>query len=188
MLKYTLSLLAVVALGTLPVVAQTAPLSTEKGAIPQSSPDPHSSDRSALTYALQDSVAEVSLCKLALSKTSNSAVRSFANRMIAEHTAMIGQVQQLGGQNGMGAMPLEPSDEGMIELAHLNRYAGHQFDEEFLHAQIEDHRGDIDTLRAAMEASQSNAVKTWAKQTLNQLDTHLELANDTLNVVEASNS
>lgn len=168
---------SVLALGALACIT-AAPLSAQTSA--QSSLS--ASDQAALRYTITDSVSEIDVCKLALSKTSSPAVRDFANAMISQHTQIEDQAQQLGRQMGVG-IPLQESVEGPIDLAYLSKFSGKRFDEEFLHQQVEDHTNDISTLRNALQASQNDRVKDLLLPTIDKLDNHLRMANDAWNQI-----
>ena len=181
-MKYTASLLAVAALGIAPVLAQGA-----AGSLP-AQPDTRSGEKGAVTYIVQDSVADVQLANLALRKSQNPAARAFAQTLVADHTKGAAQAMQVAAAIGDSDAQLKPSDEGLIEEAHLARYSGTQFEQEWLQREVSMHQNDIDTVRDAMEISTTAAVRQLELATLRIDETHLRLANAALDEVERSSA
>ncbi|MBV9438557.1 MAG: DUF4142 domain-containing protein, partial [Candidatus Eremiobacteraeota bacterium] len=86
------AVLVLAALASAPVLAQPS--------VPPGQPSAQSADRGAVGYVVQDSVGEVQLARLALSKTQSASVRAFAQRMITDHSAAAQQGFALAKQIG----------------------------------------------------------------------------------------
>lgn len=168
-------------LGTLAFALSAAP------AFAQGTASANQADTAVLKYLMQDSVGEIQQCQLAQQKSSNSAVKSLATRLSDDHKRMITQLESQAKQMGV-TLQEQPSDEAQIELAHLSRYSGQQFDEAFLRGQLQDHRNDVDTVRHAMEATTNAAMKTFDDQALKTLESHIGLVNATMDQVEGGAS
>ena len=155
-------------------------------AIPSAEPSAHAAEAAIAEYVVQDSVGEVQICRYALAKTQSAAVRDFANTMITDHTRIAVQAQALGHQLGASDLALKPSQDAQIMLAKLGRTPASQFDMDFLHAQIDDHRNDIDQLRTALEATPDGAAKQFEEAMLPQYEQHLSLAQKAMDTLAAS--
>ena len=174
-----LSVIALTALGTAPVLAQTG----SSGSLP-AQPQTHMADKAAVTFIASDSVGDVQLANLALQKSQTAAVRSFAQTMVADHTKSALQAMDLAKRIGASSAKLEPSDEILIAEQHLARYKGYEFDEEWLKHEITAHQNDIDTIRDAMEVASDNGVMQFELSTLQTDEKHLALANSAFDEVE----
>ncbi|HET9029052.1 MAG TPA: DUF4142 domain-containing protein [Candidatus Aquilonibacter sp.] len=132
-----------------------------------------------LTYAVQDSVGEISLCEMAEQKSSNADVKSFCTKAIADHKNMIAQADQLAKQINV-TIKQKPSAQSVTEKAELQKKSSSDFDEDFMRGQVQDHRNDITAARAALESVDNAQIKSLAQSSLSTLETHLKLANATL--------
>ncbi len=163
-----------------------APVAGAAQTIPAGAPSPQKAQQGILSYAIEDSVAEVQLCQLALQKSQTPAVRTFAQHMIESHAQMVRQAVPLARQaGGSETAEIEPSDDGMVKLAYLSCYSGHAFDEDFMRMQVEDHMNDIGIFRNALETLGTGPVAQFAQATLPQLEDHLRMAQSARDAVAA---
>ena len=149
-------------------------------------PTTSAAEGALVRYVVADSVAEIALCRLALTKTQNAGVRQFAQRMIADHTRMVSEAMALGRTMNVSELKREPSEEGTVSYVHLSRYSGKMFDENFMLANVDDHLADIETLRHAMEITRTPALHAYETELLPQFETHLRLAQRASDAVAAS--
>ncbi len=128
-----------------------------------------------LQEAEQDSIAEIKVCKLALEKSKNSAVRNFAQRMITDHSRMNREIQHLAQGKGV-KMPDKPSVAQRAIYATLSATWGGVFDREFMSHNVSDHETDVKDFRAQSENGDDPEVRKFAATGLKTLETHLRLA------------
>ncbi len=163
---------------TLAVIAMTIPVGAKA--------DPKSADAAMAQYLVSDSQAEIDLCRLALRKSKNAAVQTFAKKMIADHTAAIAASTALARSQRLGTLDTKPAEDGVIEMNHLARYSGHMFDENFLEHNQEDHTSDIETVRHEAEITKNPAVRAFDDKQLAVLQSHLLLVEQTMDQVAQS--
>ncbi|HEY0614245.1 MAG TPA: DUF4142 domain-containing protein [Candidatus Elarobacter sp.] len=168
---------------TLTLAALCAGTALAQSDVPPATPSARAAERAVVAYVVQDSVAEVQIARLAAGKTSNEAVRAFAQRMIQDHSAAAQQGVTLGKQIGAADARMKPSDEGPIELQHLSRYSGKQFDDEYLKGSVKSHEHDIETVRDALEGSSNPDVVQFERTVLAQMEDHLRLAHRSLDAL-----
>lgn len=132
-----------------------------------------------LTYSVRDSLGEISLCQMAEQKSSNADVKSFCTKAISDHKQMAEQANQLAKQFGV-TIQQKPSAESVTEQAELSKKSSSDFDEDFMREQVQDHRNDISAARAAQNSVENSQVKQLTQSALSTLETHLKLANETM--------
>ena len=115
---------------------QTAPVLREHLAMAQSIDA--AITPSFLYSAFQDGNAEMQLGNLALLQGSASAVKTFGQRMIADHGAANAQIRQLAQTKNI-ALPTEISPEQMAAYAALIGLTGTAFDSQYMTVNVQSH-------------------------------------------------
>lgn len=131
-----------------------------------------------LSYAVSDSNGEVLSCKMAEQKSTNASVKSFCQKMIADHSKMSTQGTQLAQQLGVTVKQSPPASE-VKDQQQLQSLSGTAFDQKFMQIQVSDHKKDIAKTQRAISAMQDPKLKSFAQKGLAKLDTHLKLAEST---------
>lgn len=131
--------------------------------------------RKFLVEALQDSLAEIELCEMALQKTADDDVKRFAQTMIDQHSEMGRQIEQLAASKHA---PL-PKDEGSkrkATLATLSKLSGAEFDRRFIEHNVKDHQDDVETFNRQAQQLDDKELKAFAQQGAQMLQQHLDMA------------
>ena len=134
-----------------------------------------SDDREFMNKAAHAGAAEIAAGKMALSKTENSEVKQFAQRMIDDHTKASDELKELAKNKGV-TLPTEPDDEQKEKAAELKELSGDEFDAEYMEAQINDHETVIDFFQDEADDGSDKDVVSFATKTLPTLKSHLEMA------------
>lgn len=130
-----------------------------------------------LSTAIQDGRAEIQMSKLALQKSSNPDVKSFAQRMIKDHTAADKKIEALAKSKNI-TLPNGISAEQKATYALLNKTSGARFDELFMDDNVSDHEAAVKDFTAQANGATDPDVKAFAAETLKTLKQHLQLAKD----------
>ncbi|GAB2743947.1 hypothetical protein GCM10027019_24250 [Melaminivora jejuensis] len=119
---------------------------------------------------------EVEGAKLALQKAHSDAVKSFAQRMIDDHTAAAQQLETLSAAKNH-KLPDGPSllQKGKLKL--LSTHDGAKFDQSYIDSLgPKAHRETIELFEKGATKAHDPDVKAWAERTLPTLREHLTLA------------
>jgi putative membrane protein len=135
-------------------------------------------------FALLDaaSTGEISEGKMAESKATNPAVKEFARKMVADHTKLKSEGSALAKK--LNITPALPSDTGFIKDDHdkakdlMSKKVGKDWDEDYIEAQIDDHKTVLDKIDDAMKATQNSDIKAMLTKARADVDAHLKLAQD----------
>ena len=131
-------------------------------------------DRTFLKEAAIGGMAEVQLSKVA-QKSQNADVKSFADRMVRDHTAANEQLTAVAA--GLGAeLPkaLDTEHEKMRE--RLQTLHGKAFDEQYMQVMVEDHEKAVKLFQQEGRVGHSVELKQFAQKTLPTLEEHQKMA------------
>ncbi len=120
--------------------------------------------------------AEVEAARLALSKSADPDVRSFAQRMIDDHTRLNTQLQQIARARGLQP-PSEPSLAQQGRLSLLRVSDGPDFDRRYVEDfGVRAHRDTIERFGEAASRIQDAQLNKVAQEALPTLRQHLQVA------------
>ncbi len=125
--------------------------------------------------AAEGGLEEVQLGQLAQQKGVSQAVRSFGERMAADHGKANNELQQLASQKG-AALPSQLSHSENSTLRHLQNAKGADFDKAYARDMVSDHKKDIREFERAAKDVSDPQLRAWIQQTLPVLEQHLTLA------------
>ncbi|MDB5853613.1 MAG: putative lipoprotein [Herminiimonas sp.] len=135
------------------------------------------SPKKFLSTAMQDGLAEVKVCKLALEKSSNPAVKEFAQKMIAGHSAANEKIAALGKAKKID-LPDSPPVKDTAAYGMLKAASGATFDKAFMKHNVADHEKDVKDFTKEAGGATDPDVKAFASETLPTLQQHLKMARD----------
>lgn len=137
------------------------------------------SDQSMMRQMAQANIAEIEAGKLAQSKTRNEKVRSFAQKMIDDHTKAQGELQQLAQQKGV-TLPTEPDKAHQAALKKLGELSGAAFDRSYMkQGGLNDHKQAHQLLERVEAKAADPELKAMAAKMLPSIEEHMKMAQDT---------
>jgi predicted outer membrane protein len=132
-------------------------------------------DQEFLKKAIQGGQAEVAISQLAIEKSQNEQVRTFAERMVKDHTAANQQLLSLEGAGGTLPKELDKKHQALLE--HLSKLSGDEFDQQYMKGQVQDHQAAV-KLFASEATRPSGPVDALAGELLPTLREHLQMAEE----------
>jgi putative membrane protein len=131
-------------------------------------------DGNFLKEAAIGGMAEVQLSKIA-QKSQNPDVKSFADRMVRDHTAANEQLTAVAA--GLGVeLPKTLDSEHEKLRERLQTLHGKAFDEQYMHVMVEDHDKAIKLFQQEVRAGHDAELKRFAQKTLPTLEEHQKMA------------
>ena len=127
-------------------------------------------------------VSEIEAAQLAKQKASNAAVRTYAARLVDEHTTNMQQTLQLANKRGL--QPEKPSLAAAVERTHqktmdeLRKKSGRDFDRAYLDYQVAMHEQAIKLVQETANSVEDTRLKQHLMQTRPDLMSHLTGARD----------
>jgi putative membrane protein len=142
-------------------------------------------DREFLEQAAQNGHAELSASRLALEKTRNEQVRTFAQRMVDEHTRSNDELNALAASKNYQP-PTEPSMLQKGKEMLISGLSDDNFDRRYINQMgVEAHEDNIELFDRASREAQDADVKAFATKSLPQLRSHLEAARSLKSALDA---
>jgi putative membrane protein len=140
-------------------------------------------DADILAYLDTANRAEINAGKLAERKATSPAVKSFARRMVSDHTKLLTAGQSLAKKLNVDVSSATNNDvtdmaknsaDAMNDLT--SKQAGHDWDEDYVDKQIDAHKTVIDHVNDFISATQNAQLKSALQQALPKLQAHQKAA------------
>lgn len=123
-------------------------------------------------------IAEIETAKLALDKSNSEDIRSFAQKMIDDHTQANQKLAEIAGQHD----DLELSDDAALmdkaKAMILQFREGENFDKAYANNQVMAHEQTIELFREYVQNGENAELKQFAETTLPKLEQHLKHAQE----------
>jgi putative membrane protein len=133
-------------------------------------------DRAFIENAAESGRAEVQASRLAVRRASDPNVRSFAQRMVTDHTTANAQLQEIARAGGV-MIPADGTVAQQSGIAILEAATGSEFDNVYeRNFGVSAHEKAIALFRKEAGEGKNPRVKEFARDTLPTLQTHLQLA------------
>jgi putative membrane protein len=121
-------------------------------------------------------LSEIAAAKLAQSKSQNDQVKSFAQKMMDDHTKAQDELNQLAQSKDV-TLPTEPDAKHKAEAKVLEKMAPDKFDAMYTkEAGLNDHRKAHKLLEKVSKKAKDPDLKAYAEKTLGPVDDHLKMA------------
>lgn len=123
-------------------------------------------------------MAEVAAGKIAVGKTQNAEVKTFAQKMIDEHTKALDDVSTLAKSKGV-TLPTDVDPPHKAMAAKLDKLSGDAFDKAYMaNAGVSDHTKVHAKLKGFETKAKDPDVKALAAKMLPAVEEHLRLAKE----------
>lgn len=136
-----------------------------------------------LVDAYRDGLAEIRLSQLALQKSSNDDVRTFAQAMIDQHTAVNKELARLA-QNKNITLPTDLSQDQNNDVTRLSGLTGDAFDRAYMQLNVNVHAQDVAAARQQVQQGTDADIKKFASIALPLLEIHLAAAEEINSVLD----
>jgi putative membrane protein len=119
-------------------------------------------------------MAEVQLGNLAQERASSEEVKSFAKRMVDDHTKVNDDLEQVAQKKNV-TLPTEVDAKDKALYDRLSKLSGTEFDRAYMDAMLADHRADVAEFERETKSTDAD-VRDFASRTLPTLQDHLASA------------
>lgn len=123
--------------------------------------------------AASGGMAEVEISKLAGEKSSNQAVKDFADMMVRDHSMVNEQLKTIAAAKNI-TLPDALSQENQEHKDDLSGKTGQEFDKAYMDLMEKDHKRTIDLFEDEIGRTTDPELKQFATETLPSLKSHLE--------------
>jgi putative membrane protein len=130
-------------------------------------------DRRFVRKAAEDGHAEHQLAELAAQRATNPEVKSFAQKLVQEHSKANSELMSLASQKNAKVDMEEDQDR---TYKRLNKMSGSEFDQEFVEQMVEAHERDVKLFEKAASDAKDPAIRSFASKHVPSLREHLQQA------------
>lgn len=134
-----------------------------------------SMDRTFATKAAQGGMAEVQAGRIALQRGIDGGVRTFAQRMVDDHSRANRALQRIAMQQGI-ILPAHTDAAHQMALARLSSISGPQFDKVYIKGQVKDHVATVALFKREAAYGRNAALRQFAAKTLPTLQSHTRMS------------
>jgi putative membrane protein len=123
---------------------------------------------------------EIAASRLALQNSQNDDIKSFAQQMIDDHTAVGDQLKTaVADSNANLTQPTSSLDgKHRHKLDKLGKLTGADFDKEYVSQQVSEHNDAVSLFKDYARHGDNDTLKTFAAQTLPKLEEHQQHIKD----------
>ncbi|HJV79800.1 DUF4142 domain-containing protein [Noviherbaspirillum sp.] len=135
-------------------------------------------DQNLMRDIAYSNLAEIEAAKVAQNKTKSDQVKTFAQKMIDDHTQAQKDLEQLAQSKGV-TLPTEPDRKHQAELKKLSALEGDKFDKQYMSkGGVGDHRKTDNMLKKAEQRAKDPDLKALVAKIKPTVDEHLTMAKD----------
>lgn len=120
-------------------------------------------DKAFLTHDAQGSSYEMQLSQLAVQKSANAAVQSFAKQDVADHTNLNNMAEQIAQASGM-TLPTAPTSDDQQKLDKISKLSGASFDTAYVKAMKSINAEDKSDFAKEAGVTANPQVKSFVEQ------------------------
>jgi putative membrane protein len=140
--------------------------------------DRQTNDQSFVTQVVQANIAEVELGKIAMTRSTNSDVRTFAALMVEDYSRANDELVDLVQEQDIDVpSSLDEYHRGIV--ADVSSRTGEEFDAAYVKQMAADHAGAVSFFRsAAVSEDLSPALANFASRVVPMVERHKQMAQD----------
>ncbi len=148
-------------------------------------------DKAFLSEAGEGGLKEMQFSKLALDKSKNDSVKSYAQQMITDHTQLNSDMQPFVQQAGL-TPPAQLNAKDQAEYDHLSKLSGTRFDQMYIRSMQKDHHKTLQEFKTestvATDPNFKSTVENGEKVIKQHTDTIDGIAKKSGGAPQSSNS
>ena len=133
-------------------------------------------DKKLIKTAAQSDETEISMAKLALTKTDNAEIKKYAQMMVDDHGKTTMQLKPIADAAGVAKPDLKAKDKATA--AKLEALSGSKFDMAYLQANLKSHQQTAAKMRAQAPAVTNPDLMSFATETLPVVEHHAMMAQE----------
>lgn len=129
-------------------------------------------DISAMKQIAQSNLNEVAAGKTGVSKAQSPDVKSFAQKMIDEHTKMFEEISALAKRKDV-SIPKDANMKDMAQMKLIERKSGADFDREFMEHMVKEHETALKDVEAIAAKAKDADFKEALQKAAPKIQEHL---------------
>lgn len=140
----------------------------------------NAADNNFIVLAGMSNAAEIETAKVAVAKTTDTIMLSFAQQMLSEHSKVQEDLKTMGKVVGFTVKDTIDAAHAAI-ITQLDSLTGRTFDSTYIHTQLADHQATIQFCIEEINNGQQLNVKAYANTVLQNVQVHYQRADSIAN-------
>ena len=132
-------------------------------------------DVSAMKQLAQANLNEIAAGKTAAGKAQSADVKSFAQKMVDEHSKMLEEMRSLAKKKDV-ALPQDANMKDMAQMKLMERKSGAEFDQAFMEHMVKEHEQALKDAQNIASKAKDADFKAAVQKAEPKIKEHLELA------------
>ncbi len=132
-------------------------------------------DKAFISEAAVGGLKEIQFSQLALQKSGNDRVKTYAQKMITDHTQLNNDMMPFAQQAGI-TPPTQLKSKDQAEYDQLSKLSGDTFDKKYILAMVKDHHQDLKEFRAEEATATDPNFKTTVQNGEKVVKEHSDMA------------
>ncbi len=132
-------------------------------------------DKVFLKNAAEGSMAEIKLSQMALQKSSNDDVKTYAQKMIDDHNKLISDTKPFADKAGVKP-PTKLMPDHQMAAKKLSALSGDAFDKQYFMTMSKDHHKTLDMFKAEESSTSNTDLKAVVSQGEQVVQQHTDMA------------
>lgn len=136
---------------------------------------PHATDAEFMQSAAHSDQNEIQLSKMALAKGVTGMTKTYADKMIADHTKSSANLKPIAAKAGV-TLPTDMDADHKAMAPQMEKLSGKAFETKYVAQMVADHQKTANTLKAHKTMTKNTALSGWIDTTLPVVEEHLNMA------------
>ncbi|QKG58099.1 DUF4142 domain-containing protein [Hymenobacter sp. BRD128] len=136
---------------------------------------PHANDKEFMLSAAHSDQNEMQLSKMALAKGVTGMTKTFAEKMIADHTKSTAALKPIAAKAGV-TLPTDMDADHKAMVPMLEKLSGKAFADKYTSQMVADHQKTANTMAAHQTMTKNTALQGFITKTLPVVESHLSMA------------
>ena len=137
----------------------------------------HTGGNEFVIEAMQNAMAEIQICEMAIEKSQNEDAKKFAQAMIDEHGRLGRELEQMAEKKKLD-VPDKIRPEQKMTADELGSLSGRDFEQRWIQYNIDVHERDTKVFSHYAAEEQDPDIREMAKQGADRMRKHLKMAHD----------
>lgn len=131
-------------------------------------------DKSFLKESTEDHYAEIKMAEMTLRTTKNPELKTFAQKMITDHRALIAGTKPVAAKAGV-TLPTSPSAKADAEYLKLKVLTGDTYDKSYVSTADSDHHEDLTKVKQENTETQNADMKKLTGHAADVIGKHTQM-------------
>lgn len=143
-------------------------------------------DQKMMKQLAEAHLGEIQLGKMAQDKAQSDEVKSFAKKMVDDHTKALDDLKQIAQSKG-ATLPEEPGKQQMAMQKKLEGQSGAKFDRQYMQqAGKQAHQSTHKLLQRTASRAEDSDLKNYATKAIGTVESHMQMARETTENMKAT--